>query len=106
MKTFLFTVLFLVLFLLITSFAWSASLVCDPQAGVVSYSVEVDGVVVAPAYPAESDGSILYNIDGLPQGQHTFRLSAMGQGGWSSDWSSPLDATKPGSPGSVRIVNP
>ncbi len=49
----------------IMSILLAVFLVCDPQVGIVSYDVEVDGVVVSNI-PAESDGSILYNVDHLP----------------------------------------
>lgn len=87
------------------SMAFGASLVCDPQAGVTYYDVEVDGVVI-PDVPAEGDTTLLFGVDYLPAGQHNFRARAyFEQGGWSSDWSDPYDATKPGSPGNVRVVN-
>ena len=82
---------------------WGASLVCDPQAGVMEYNVEIDGVVTNN-YPAEPDGSVSYNVDSLVQGPHIFRLQAIGTGGWPSDWSSPFDATKPGMPFGARIL--
>ena len=79
-------------------------LVCDPQAGVVTYNLDVGGTVVSDI-PAESDGSILYNVDHLSAGLHSFKLQAVDEGGWPSDWSLPLDATKPNQPGGVRIIN-
>lgn len=79
-------------------------LVCDPQVGIVSYNVDIGGTIVSDI-PAESDGSILYNVDHLSVGLHSFKLQAVGQGGWPSDWSSPLDVTKPNLPGGVRITN-
>ena len=92
----------LVLLLPASVFAWS--LVCDPQVDVVTYDVEVNGVVVATNYPAEANGSIDYNIDSLGPGPVSFRLRAKTVSGWGSDWSPPFDATKPGSPGNARIV--
>ena len=91
-----------ILLLPVTAFAWS--LVCDPQTGVATYEVEVNGVVTDPSHPAEADGSIHYNIDHLGPGPHIFRLRAYDTSGWGSDWSVPFDATKPGSPGNARIV--
>ena len=100
----LISVLGAIVILAFATSVWGASLVCDPQQGVVSYNVDVDGVITTGVI-AETDGSILYNIDYLPQGQHTFKLQAIGSGDWPSDWSDPLDATKPGSPGNVRVAN-
>ena len=92
----------LVLLLPASALAWS--LVCDPQVDVVAYDVEVNGVVVATDHPAEANGSIDYNIDSLGPGTVSFRLRAKTASGWGSDWSLPFDASKPGSPGSVRIT--
>ena len=78
-------------------------LACDPQTGVLSYEVEVDGITVDSNYQAEPDGSILYQVDSLSNGAHTFRLKAIGQGGWPSDWSLPFSATKPDTATNARI---
>jgi len=80
----------------------AANLVCDPQAGVVKYDVDVDGTIIHDVV-AESDGSLLYNIDSLSSGPHTFKANAFDESGWESGWSNPLDASKPGVPG-LRIV--
>lgn len=81
----------------------TAFLVCDPQVGVIEYQLEVNGAQDQTVYAAEPDGSALINIDTYTPGNYTFRLKAVGQGGWPSDWSDPLDATKPLKSGSVRI---
>jgi len=94
-----------ILLILIPSLALGASLVCDPQAGVTLYNLDVDGAITQNI-AAEPDGSIIHNVDYLSQGQHIFKLQAIGTGGWPSDWSSPLDATKPGNPLNARIINP
>ncbi len=94
---------FLLLLLPVSVFAWS--LVCDPQTGVTTYDVEVNGTVIAADYPAETDGSIIYNIDHLGPGPVTFRLLAKGVGGWGADaWSLPFDAAKPVGSGGLRII--
>lgn len=82
--------------------AWS--LVCDPQIGVISYDVEVDGVVIAALYPAETNGSILYNIDHLGPGPVVFRLRPWDASGWGADWSLPFDARKPNVAIGAKIV--
>lgn len=98
------TLLFTILFVLVATVAWGASLVCDPQAGVTLYNLDVDGTITQNI-AAEPDGSIIHNVDYLSQGQHIFKLQAIGQGGWPSDWSSPLDATKPGNPLGAKIID-
>ncbi len=94
--------LLIIVLLPISAFAWS--LVCDPQVDVMTYDVEVNGVVVATNHPAEANGSIDYNVDSLGPGPVSFRLRAKTVSGWGSDWSLPFDASKPGSPGNARIV--
>lgn len=97
-------ILIAVLFVLCPAMAFAWSLVCDPQAGVTHYDIEVNGVVEASMYVAEADGSVKYNIDHLGPGPRTFRLRAYDASGWGSDWSVPFDASKPGNPGNARIV--
>lgn len=92
----------LALLLCIPAVALAADLVCSAQEGVVAYNVEVDGVV-ASNVPAEPSGAIEYNLDHLAPGPHVFRLQAIGEGGWPSDWSLPLSVTKPSAPGGVGI---
>lgn len=92
------------LVLLISTYAFAWSLVCDPQTGVAAYDVEINGVVTDSNHPAEGDGSIHYNIDHLGPGPHIFRLRAYDTSGWGSDWSVPFDALKPGAPGNAKIV--
>lgn len=90
--------------ILLAATALAADMVCDPQAGVGFYDVEINGVVVVADFPAQADGSVLYNVDGASPGQYTFRVRAKETaGGWASDWSDPYNAKKPGSPGNVRI---
>lgn len=85
-----------------TVFAWS--LICDPQVGVVSYDVEVDGVIIAALFPAETNGSIRYNIDHLGPGPVSFRLRAISASGWGSDWMVPFVAGKPNITGNARVA--
>ena len=72
-------------------------LVCDPQTGVVSYNLDIDGTIVPPIV-AEPDGSIHYDLVGMSAGPHVFKAQAIGQGGWPSDWTLPFDTTKPTTP--------
>lgn len=99
----LLSILLATLFGTVTGHAWS--LTCDPQTGVTSYDVEIDGIMEYPAFPAEADGSILYNIDHLADGAyHTFKLWSYDASGWGSDASVPFDARKPSASGNVRII--
>jgi hypothetical protein len=82
---------------------FAAFLVCDPQLGVTSYKLEVNGVEDATTYLAEADGSAKIAVDSYSAGNYTFRLKAIGEGGWPSDWSDPFNATKPLRSGNVRI---
>ena len=91
-----------------TMAAYPDWLVCDPQAGVTIYKLEINGAVVSDSIPAEEDGSIKYNLDGLAVGNYTFRAAAGAADSngtmWWSDWSDPFSASKPGQPGSLRII--
>lgn len=91
---------------LLSLFAGTATaewLTCDPQEGVVEYGLTVDGVDQG-RIPAEADGRILWNVDHLSFGPHTFILKAYDSSGWGSAPSDPLDARKPGGPGNARIT--
>ena len=94
----------LAMVLLIPSFVWAAQfLVCDLQAGVTKYEIEVNGVVL-PEVTAEPDGSLKWSVDHLTPGPYIFRARAVGAGGWWSDFSDPFDVNKPGKSGNVRII--
>jgi hypothetical protein len=82
-----------------------AALVCDPQAGVMEYEIEINGTALTP-FPSEADGSARYELDStFAPGTYAFRLRARGTGGWYGDWSLPLAATKPASPVGLRIAS-
>ncbi len=90
---------------LLPAFVWASPfLVCDPQGGIIGYDVEINGTIVATNVVPEANGSIRYDLAGQTPGPYTFRLKAMGEGDYPSDWSLPFDATKPGNPGNARIV--
>jgi hypothetical protein len=55
----------------------------EPSAGASGYELEVDGAVT----PAQGTPP---SIGPLPDGAHTLRVRALGEGGASSDWSAPL----------------
>ncbi len=93
--------LLLVLAFSVTVFA-APFLICDPQAGVISYNLDIDGAVINGIL-SQPDGSIYYNLAGMSAGPHIFKAQAIGQGGWPSDWSDPFDTTKPNSPLNLRV---
>ena len=80
-------------------------LVCDPQAGVISYNLDIDGAIISDI-SAQPDGSVHYDLAGMAIGAHIFKAQAIGQGGWPSDWSDPFDATKPANPLNLRVSLP
>jgi hypothetical protein len=95
--------LFILLLVLSLSFASPVSaapfLVCDPQAGVDEYIVEMNGVELPGVVSAEADGSIRYDLSGIVDGEHSVRLMAVNIWG-PSGYSDPFVFTKalPGRP--------
>jgi hypothetical protein len=99
----LFLILILIL-ILIPSVVFGDDLVCDPQSTVIAYDVVVDGLVDIVGYPAETDGSISYNIDAYGDGdKHVFIIIPIDISGWRGPVSDPFDARKPAKSGGVRI---
>ncbi|KKK59677.1 hypothetical protein LCGC14_3031990 [marine sediment metagenome] len=78
-------------------------LTSDPQAGVTGHIVVVSGVTDPLTYLANPDGSLNFPLAGFSPGPYTFVVYAIGNGGWRSGPSAPLDATKPASVLNVRI---
>jgi len=79
---------------LFASTAWAAVLVCDPNPGAETIILEINGVEM-PEFAAEPDGSLRYDLSGLVTGDFTVRAKAgFGVWGWS-EYSLPLDSTKP-----------
>ena len=75
MKTIAFiTVTLMALLLPVLAFG-APWLVCDPQAGVEQYGLEINGVEGA-AFAAEADGSIRYDLAGLVEDSYTVRAKA------------------------------
>ena len=97
--------LFITLTLVFAFVGWASAapfLVCDPQAGVRSYNLDIDGAVTQDI-PAQPDGSIHFDLDGMAVGAHIFKAQAVGQGGWPSDWTPPLDTVNPENPLNFRV---
>lgn len=84
-------------------------LVCDaPTEIITNCEVEITQGITTNIVPGicslDADGDyLLLDLATRPNGMHTFRARWAGEGGWWSNWSLPFDASKPGSPGSVRI---
>lgn len=97
------TLILILIMLLFPVFCLAAPfLICDPQAGVVSYNLDVDERPVNNI-PAQPDGSIYYDLASMLSGPHVFKAQAIGEGGWPSDWSDPFDTTKPETPLNFRV---
>ena len=101
MKIF-FLALFFVLAFSVSTVSAAPFLVCDPQAGAISYNLDIAGTITSDI-PAQPDGSIHYDLAGMAVGPHVFKAQAVGQGGWPSDWSDPFDTVKPGNPLNLRV---
>jgi len=92
---------------LMTAFVCHAGpfLVCDPQAGVEKYELEIDGTVMASDIPAEADGSVRYDMTGTANGSYNLRLRCSNLWGMS-EWSQPLAIVVQvcGEPQTLRLV--
>jgi len=73
MRRVLFTLF--VLFIATSAFA-QPYLVCDPQAGVVRYEIANLGLLSSTTIPAQTDGSIKYDIATLAVGTYTIAVRA------------------------------
>jgi len=105
MKKFLFIFSLVVLFP-VTIFA-TPFLICDPQAGITQYTVEVKqgaAVIETATFASQADGSAKWDLAKYAVGSYSFRLKAADAKGWWSDFSVPFDATKGGIPGGARII--
>lgn len=73
-------------------------LICDPQNGVDTYNIYIDGTSVANDITAEPDGSVRYDLQGITPGQYQFTAEACNVWGCSevSDpFVSPAATAKP-----------
>lgn len=90
--------------MLIVPVAWAAPwLICDPQAGVINYVLELDGQQIE--WAAEEDGSFRYDLQHISMGGHTVRLSAGNAFGDWSEWSDPFSFSRSTvtTPTSIRL---
>ena len=88
--------------LLVAASAYAAPfLVSDPQANTETY--EIVGTIVGTV-PAQPDGSLRYDLQSVPVGNHTIQVSAC-VGVWCSD-PSPFAFTRPAisAPANIRLV--
>ena len=98
------TLILILMLVLFPVFCFAAPfLVCDPQAGVNKYILEINTVEM-PELAAEPDGSIRYDLAGIAEGDFIVRLKAGNIWGWSQ-YSDPLDFTKtlPQTPLNLRV---
>ena len=109
MKRFLVAIIFMG-FMLVASTVWAAPfLVCDVPTGLTDIErsdVKVDGVILEGIAQLGSGDAylIVFDLVGFASGDHTFEARFIHTSGWVGDWSVPLSAGKPATPGSVRIV--
>ena len=81
-------------------------LACDiPTETIAASEVEIDGNILQGIMQISADGMsmLLFDLAGFAPGRHNLRARFQDASGWWSDWSSPLDAGKPGTPGNVSI---
>lgn len=97
----------LVLMAVISNIAHAAPfLVCDPQAEVMSYTLEINGILFENI-AAEADGSIKYDLAGTADGIYLVKAKAHNMWG-ESGWSVPFDLAvqRPGAPFGLRLSGP
>ncbi len=102
MKRLLFALVFVLMFGVSTVFA-APFLICDPQANVDEYVLEINGTETSE-FASEVDGSVRYDLAALAEGAFTIKAKAGNIWGWS-DWSDPLSDTKalPQTPMGLRV---
>ena len=70
------TLIYLIILLSPVTVLASPFLVCDPQAGVETYEVYMDGVLLASDIAAQPDGSLRYDLVDVTPGQYNFTARA------------------------------
>jgi len=102
MKKILFTTFFVLVLTLSTAFA-APFVVSDPQPGATKIILLINGLET-PQFPAQPDGSILYDLVDLAEGDFIIKAMAGNLWGWSG-WSLPLEDTKvlPNPPKNLRV---
>jgi hypothetical protein len=82
-------------------------LVCDPQAGVTQYRIDITdptGAKTQQQFASQADGSAKFDLaPELAVGKYTFDLLAADAGGFWTAASIPLVATRFNPPGNLRI---
>ena len=119
MKTPVFIILIVLMFLPVNTFA--EFLVCDiPVETITACQVDVDGTIISGVMDPGPGGLVIRTqadengIDHMvlldeaamflySAGRHNFKARFRDPSGWWSDWSLPLNAGKPGVPGNVHI---
>lgn len=77
-------------------------LVSDPQSGVTSYQFTGDSFFATKT--AEADGSLRYDLAGIPIGNHNINVTACNLWGCSSITPFGFSATIPAVPSNLRLV--
>jgi len=73
-------------------------LVCDPQAGIEYYTVLQDGAEIATDVPAQPDGSLRYDMEGIIPGEYEFNAKACNVWGCSEVAVDPTQSPAPSQP--------
>ncbi len=78
-------------------------LVCDPQAGVDTYNVYQDDALIASDVPAESDGSIKYDLKDITPGAYNWDVEACNDWGCEKTVDPYLSDTAIQNPENLRL---
>lgn len=98
MKTFL-TIIFC---LIAVPLMASPFLISDPQSGVASY--QFTGDTFFQTIAAQTDGSLRYDVAGIPNGSHAITVSACNMWGCSVTVPFEFSAATPSVPKGLRLV--
>jgi len=99
MKKIIFIILFCIAPLVLYA---SPFLVCDPQSGVESY--RFTGDTFFNTITAQADGSLRYDLAGIPMGEHQINVSACNMWGCSTATFFEFSARIPNVPSQLRLV--
>jgi hypothetical protein len=92
------------LLIIIGLFLWNTAaiaapfLICDPQAGVETYTIFQDDTEIATGIPSEEDGSLKYDLEGINPGAYEFNAKACDVWGCSEVSANPTQSPAPSQP--------
>ena len=95
--------IFTIIFCLIAAMAQASPfLISDPNADTTSYQFTGDAFFTTKT--AEVNGSLRYDLTGIPPGTHAIAVAACNMWGCSKTVPFEFSATKPSAPGGLRLV--